>query len=243
MTYFSYDAKALSLIPRREARSNKGSFGRLLCVCGSEGMAGAAYLAAKAAYRSGVGLVEILTHRVNLAVTQTLIPEAVVSVYDEEYDKNKILEAVSRADGIVIGCGLGQSALSRTVLSDVLRSRGEDIPLVIDADGLNLLSKNRSLMKYVKGAVITPHPMEMSRISGLSVDDILSDTARAACDIAKKYSLVCVLKDHESVVSDGGEQVYINKRGNSGMATGGSETFFRVLSERFYVKPRKRATG
>lgn len=222
MKFFSYDTGELSIMPKREADGNKGAFGRILCVCGSEGMAGAAYLAAKAAYRSGVGLVEVLTHRVNLPIIQTLIPEAVVSVYDDDYQRDTILSCVERADAIVIGCGLSQSVLARNVLSDVLRARGENIPLVIDADALNLLSRNRSLLKYAKGAVITPHVAEMSRLCGRSIEEIKADKEQTAKDFAEKYSLVCVLKDHVSVVSDGGEEVYINKRGNSGMATGGS---------------------
>lgn len=222
MTYFSFDKSALALMPKRERNSNKGSFGRVLCVCGSEGMAGAAYLSAKAAYRTGAGLVEILTHRVNLPVIQTLIPEAVVSVYDEAYDKNKIIASLERADCIVIGCGLGQSILSRTLLSDVLRGRREGVPLIIDADGLNLLAKNPSLWKYAKGGVVTPHALEMSRITGIGAEEILANKAEIAREFAEKHSLICVLKDSETVVSDGGEDIYINKRGNSGMATGGS---------------------
>lgn len=222
MKFFSYDTGELSIMPKREADGNKGAFGRILCVCGSEGMAGAAYLAAKAAYRSGAGLVEVLTHRVNLPIIQTLIPEAVVSVYDDDYQRDTILSCVERADAIVIGCGLSQSVLARNVLSDVLRTRGENIPLVIDADALNLLSRNRSLLKYAKGAVITPHVAEMSRLCGRSIEEIKADKEQTAKDFAEKYSLVCVLKDHVSVVSDGGDEVYINKRGNSGMATGGS---------------------
>ena len=209
-------------MPKRISGGNKGDFGRILCVCGSEGMAGAAYLAAFAAYRCGAGLVEVLTHRQNLPIIQTLIPEAVVSVYDEDYQRDTVLSCVERADAIVIGCGLSQSVLARTVLSDVLRARGEDIPLVVDADALNLISRSRSLLKYVGGAVITPHMAEMSRLCGKSIEEIKADKEQTAKDFAEKYSLVCVLKDHISVVSDGGEEVYINKRGNSGMATGGS---------------------
>ena len=177
MTFFTYEERDLALMPKRGADTNKGSFGRVLCVCGSEGMAGAAYFAAKAAYRAGAGLVEVFTHGVNLSVIQTLIPEAVVGTYDENYDKSKMLDAVERADAIVVGCGLGQSVLSRTLLSDVLRARGENIPLVIDADGLNLLAKNPSLWKYAKGAVITPHLGEMARITGESIEEIKKSKA------------------------------------------------------------------
>lgn len=219
---FKNTSETLALLPSRPTRSNKGDFGRVLCVCGSRGMAGAAYLAAKAAYRTGAGLVEIFTHESNRIALQALLPEAIVTSY-EEYSRNSLLASLGRADCVVIGCGLGVSPMSRAVLSDVLHSVDtQKTPLVIDADGLNLLAGNPSLMKYAKGAVITPHAKEMSRLSGMSVEDILKDTASVAYSFAKKQGLVCVMKDHNTVVSDGGERVYINTTGNSGMATGGS---------------------
>lgn len=221
MAEISFDIKALSLLPDRKARSNKGDFGRLLVVAGSEGMAGAAYFVAKAAYRMGAGLVEIFTHKANLIPLQTLIPEAIIKVYDQ-YDKNLLLPSLERADALVIGCGLGQTPEARAILGDVLRNKKEGLPTVIDADGLNLLSKNPSLLKYAKGAVITPHFLEASRLTGLSVSEIAASTKKTAWDLAKKHSLICVLKDHNTVISDGGEDIFINKRGNSGMATAGS---------------------
>ena len=127
-----------------------------------------------------------------------------------------------RADACIIGCGLGQTAAARAILGDALRNKKEGLPTVIDADGLNLLSKNPSLMKYAKGAVITPHFLEASRLTGLSVSEISENTERVAREFAKKHALVCVLKDHNTVISDGGEDIFVNKRGNSGMATAGS---------------------
>lgn len=221
MTYLSFDRRALALLPKRPVRSNKGDFGRLLLICGSSGMAGAAYLAAKAAYRTGAGLVEIFTHKDNLIPLQTLIPEAIVTVYDQP-QKELLLASLERADAVAIGCGLGQTQSSRELLSMTLRNKRQGCPLLIDADGLNLLSRNPSLMKYAEGAVITPHFLEMSRLSGVSVEDISNDTVGVAFDFAKKHSLVCLLKDSETIISDGGEEIYINKRGNSGMATAGS---------------------
>ena len=124
---------------------------------------------------------------------------------------------------MVVGCGLGITPLSRTILSDILHAlEGKDIPLVIDADAINLLSRSRSLLKYVHGAVLTPHFMEASRLLDRPIGELLPHTASVAHEIAERYGAVCVMKDHESAVSDGGERVYINKSGNSGMATGGS---------------------
>ena len=223
LSRFSYEKRALSMMPVRPARSNKGDFGRVLCVCGSHGMSGAAYLCAKAAYRTGAGLVEIFTHECNRIVLQTSLPEAIVTTYTDEYDKNSLLCSLERADAVVVGCGLGLTPLSRTILSDILHAlEGKEIPLVIDADAINLLSRSRSLLKYVRGAVLTPHFMEASRLLERPIGELLPHTASVAHEIAKRYGAVCVMKDHESAVSDGGARVYINKSGNSGMATGGS---------------------
>jgi NAD(P)H-hydrate epimerase len=184
-------------------------------------MCGAAYLAAHAAYRVGAGLVRILTVRENLIPLQTLLPEAIVSVYDaQEPDPRLLWEAEAWADVLVIGCGLGVTPTSRKLLSELLRKSHK--PKVLDADALNLLAHNPSLMKYVRGSILTPHPAEMSRLCGRSVEEILADSALIAHEFAKEKGVVCVLKRHRTVISDGGETVWENGTGNSGMATGGS---------------------
>lgn len=218
---FSYTRRDLILMPRRPAESNKGTFGRVLCVCGSSGMAGAAYLAGKAALRCGAGLAEILTPEENRTVIQTLLPEAVVTAYSSESPElEKIENAVLRADAVVCGCGLSVTEQSLAVLGCVLRS--VTAPAVLDADALNLISRNPSLLKYASGKIITPHPLEMSRLTKLPTEDITKDRSSVCREFAKKHGLVCVLKGHRTAVSDGSDRVYINRSGNSGMATGGS---------------------
>ena len=218
---YSYTTDALKNLPPRKDDSNKGDYGRLLCICGSEGMCGAAYLAAKAAYRMGAGLVRIFTPRENLIPLQTLLPEAIVSVYDSPSpDRGALLDALEWADAIVIGCGLGRSAASRQILSAALRY--SDKPTVIDADGLNLISANPALKKYLSGKIITPHILEMSRLCGLFVEDIKSGRETAAYEFSHKTGCVCALKSHRSCVADGSDRVYVNNSGNNGMATAGS---------------------
>jgi len=174
-----------------------------------------------AALRTGAGLVEILTPEVNLPIIQTLIPEAIVSTYDEnEPSAQDIEKAVKRADTIVCGCGLGVSRSSLFVLSRVLHM--SSVPTVLDADALNLVSRNPSLLKYCSGKILTPHPAEMSRLIRKEVDDVVSDPDTAAYEFAKKHSLVCVLKGHNSRVSNGSESIYVNASGNSALATAGS---------------------
>lgn len=209
------------LLPPRPARSNKSTFGRVLAVCGSRGMSGAAYLCALAAYRTGCGLVEILTPEDNRAILQTLLPEAIVTAYDADSPDNKMIaDAVERADAVAVGCGLGQSETAREVLETVLRSAR--VPLVADADALNILAAFPSLWELIKvPTVITPHIGEMSRLSGIPVSDILADVPGTAEKFVAVHDVTCVLKDHNSIICDR-KSAYINQFGNNGMATGGA---------------------
>lgn len=218
---YSYNKQNLNLMPPRIADSHKGTYGRVLCVCGSVGMAGAAAFAARAALRMGAGLVEVLTPRENLQIIQTLVPEAIVSVYDSSAPEEAVIDkAVARADAIVIGCGLGISKASHDLLLRVLKSKRP--ATVIDADALNLISRSPSLWKYVKGDVITPHAAETSRLTCVTVEDIKRDVNGICHKLAAEREVICVLKDHRSAVSDGGGRVYVNTSGNSALSTGGS---------------------
>lgn len=209
------------LLPHRPEVSHKYTFGRVVAVCGSEGMCGAAYLCAKAAYRTGCGLVEIVTPEQNRIPLQTLLPEAIVTCYDSaELDKTAIKSAVRRADAVVIGCGLGTSQTAVKVLDTVLRAAAS--PIVIDADALNIMAADASFWDALKvPAIITPHMGEMARLTGMSADYILKDVPQAAREFANERGIVCLLKHHKTAISDG-KNIYINQFGNSGMATGGS---------------------
>jgi len=217
----SYVKNMIDTLPARPEESHKGTFGRVLCICGSFGMAGAAYLSALAAYRTGAGLVEIFTPEENRVIIQTLIPEAIVTTYDaDNFDDRKLTASIDKCDAILIGCGLGTSHTSLEILKTALRYK--DVPTVIDADALNLLSEHKFLLKYAANSIITPHLKEMSRLTDMSVEQIGNDTSSAAREFASKHALCCVLKSHNTVVSDKGERAYVNTTGNSGMATGGS---------------------
>lgn len=218
---FSHTPQDIASLPPRPTRSNKGDFGRVLLICGSRGMAGASYLAALGAYRTGAGLVEIFAPEENRVILQSLIPEAVLTLYNADSpDTDLLCERLERCDAVAVGCGLGRSKTSLELLKSVLKNT--QAPAVIDADALNIISEHPLLLKYAKGHIITPHIGEMSRLTGLSIDEILSSPKEVAQDFAKKHSLVCLLKDHNTIVSDGTERIYVNKSGNSGMATGGS---------------------
>ena len=222
-THFSFDSFPVDILPKRKERSSKGDFGRVLCVCGSVGMAGAAYLCAKACYRTGAGLVEIFTPEENRTVLQSSLPEAIITAYNGENATELLLSSLEKADCVAIGCGLSVTPLSRKILSTLLHNiDAKEKPIILDADALNLISKNPSFLKYIKGAIITPHALEFSRLTGYSVKDILDAPDALTHEYAQKHSLICVLKDHNTVVSDGSNRLYINNTGNSGMATAGS---------------------
>lgn len=222
LSLYSYDKSALSLLPARTERSNKGTYGRVLCVCGSKSMSGAAYLCAKAAYRTGAGLVEILTPNENRVILSTLLPEALITTYSSDAPEHSVIaEAKKRADAIVIGCGLGTSLSSKKVLCSILQNA--NVPCVIDADALNIIAKDESLTSLIKGKIITPHPMEMARLMHTDdLENILDDTAKTAHEFSKAHDCICILKTHATAVSDTSNRVYVNNCGNNGMATGGS---------------------
>ena len=223
MNNFSYSQNDLAkLLPKREENSNKGSCGKVLIIGGSPCMAGAPYFSAKAAYRTGCGLVEIFSHEENRVILQTLIPEAVLSTWGDKIDFEKLENSIKKADVIAIGMGLSTSDDALEILKFTLQKR--NCPIVIDADALNLIAKNSDLIKLAKNdAIITPHPLEMSRISGVEVTKITENIPNFAQNFANKNGLICVLKDHNTAVAKPcSDSIYINQSGNSGMSTGGS---------------------
>lgn len=225
--YFSYQKEDLKLLPQRKDDSNKGTFGRVLTIAGCKNMAGAATMAAKAAYKSGCGLVEVCTQEENRIIIQTLIPEAVLSTYEKNSSFDSFLEknlspCIEKADCINIGSGLGTDEYAAKLLEYVLKNA--DKPLVIDADALNIIAKNPQILKSRKSSfiIITPHLKEMSRLTGKSVEEIKASLIDTASDYAKEMQVICILKDSATIVADFDKKVYINQSGNNAMATGGS---------------------
>lgn len=221
---YALEREDLSKLPGRIPWANKGTYGKVLLIAGSEGMSGAACLGAEAAYRMGSGLVRVLTPECNRVVLQTKLPEAIVTAYQNAEDaKEKLLRAMAWADVIGIGPGLGMTESARALLEAVLETWSG--PLVIDADGLNLLAAHPDwtarLADRAAPAIVTPHIGEMARLVQKTSQEMLDDRLACCRDYAKSYHLICAEKDARTIVSDG-EQVYINTSGNDGMATGGS---------------------
>ena len=216
---FFMDSSDLDRLPLRHMDSNKGDYGKVLVIAGSKNMSGAAYFAARSAYLMGAGLVRILTTETNREILQTQLPQAMISVW-EEMDETSMEDLLNWATAVVIGPGIGTTGFIRKQIEDMLPKI--QCPLVLDADGLNLLAQNEVWYdKIKKQTIVTPHMGEMSRLTGCTVTDLKADRAQHACSFASAHSFICVLKDSSSVISNGHHICY-QKTGNHGMATGGS---------------------
>ncbi len=222
--FFSYDKEDLGLLPKRYNYSNKGSYGRVVIIAGSHNMAGAAILAGKAAYRMGCGLVEIVTDESNRIIVQTALPEAILTTYDKntKFNDEVFKKIVSRASCIDIGPGLGNDEYSVKLVELILKCA--KVPVIMDADALNILSENNTFLKnrQAKEVIITPHLKEMSRLINKDVSYIQDNLISCASKFAIENDLVCILKDASTIVADSSKKVYINQSGNNGMATAGS---------------------
>ena len=209
------------MLPDRPEDSNKGTYGRLLVIAGSKGMAGAAYLNAHAAYMTGAGLVRIYTSSDNREILQTLLPEAIITTY-EEYNKEELLSLLTWADSVCIGSGLGMSRLSEKILKTVIEY--VKVPCLIDADGLNLLAENKNYLNQMaeRRFVIAPHMKEMSRLTGISVEELKADRIQILKDFISRYRITCVLKDSRTLIASEEKGIRMNLTGNSAMAKAGS---------------------
>jgi NAD(P)H-hydrate epimerase len=207
---------------KRSEDGNKGTFGKVLVIAGSINMAGAAYFTAKAAYKSGCGLVRIYTVEENRTMLQTKLPEALLTTYSaKKPDMQQLNEALEWAETIVIGPGIGTDDTANIILKNTLKNAA--VPIVVDADALNLIANDTQiLLKPHTEMVVTPHMGEMARLCGDSITYLKENRMDAAEEFAREYNVVCVLKDARTVTAVPYGRTYINQNGNSGMATGGS---------------------
>jgi ADP-dependent NAD(P)H-hydrate dehydratase / NAD(P)H-hydrate epimerase len=214
----SADAELLSselpgrILPPRSPDTHKGDLGHVLIIGGDEGMAGAAILAGQAALRSGSGLVSLATRATHAATAVTVQPELMSHAVEDLPSLDALIE---RADVLALGPGLGQSDWSKAVW---LRAMQSGRPLVVDADGLNLLSlQNLKADNWV----LTPHPGEAARLLGWRVDEIQADRYAAVRALAERYAACVVLKGHGSLVAAPTGEVAVCPFGNPAMATAG----------------------
>lgn len=216
-------------LPERSPTGNKGDFGHLLSICGCKNMPGAPVLAARAALRSGTGLVtaafpESIYVTMSLKLTEALLMplEQTESGTLSRECVPALLDSLYKFDAILIGCGLSKNEDTKTVLEAVIKNAR--VPVIIDADGINILAENIELLKEAACPVIlTPHPKEMSRLTGIPTEMIQADRIKAARTFANEHGVYVVLKGANTIVaSPDSEKVYVNSSGNCGLAKGGS---------------------
>jgi hydroxyethylthiazole kinase-like uncharacterized protein yjeF len=219
--------RMLGILPTRAAESHKGDFGRVLIIAGSFGKTGAAHLAALGALRSGAGLVTVATPRSCLPILASMGAEYMTVPLDETPLGTIDFAALDRvldlhADVIAAGPGLGQEASTAAFVHGLLERSG--VPLVLDADALNAFSgdPDRLLGRDGVDVIITPHPGEMSRLTGGTIEAVQSDRLRHAREFAASHKVHVVLKGHRTVIAGPDGRSFVNLTGNAGMATGGT---------------------
>lgn len=215
--------KGENCLPDRASSGNKGTFGKALLVAGSNGMAGAAILAARAAYRTGAGMVKVITAEENRQILQQGIPEALYG------SCRQLAESLEWADVIAIGPGIGREEQALQCLKTVVEKSRK--PLVLDADALNLLAEEngKTLAEELRtqGAegrtiLLTPHVGELARLLHRTIPECKQDLPGCAKALAEQFHGVAVPKDARTVVCKEQGAYYLNTTGNSGMATAGS---------------------
>ncbi|MBR7181775.1 MAG: NAD(P)H-hydrate dehydratase [Clostridia bacterium] len=228
----------LDRLPARPKDGHKGRFGRVAVVGGSVAMSGAGFLCAKAAYRTGTGLVELFAPEENRIIYQTQLPEALLSLYDNTApDLAQLGRLFERADAVALGMGLSRGKNCRDFLRHALRYC--DKPLILDADALNELSGagecRQLLRERTAPTILTPHMGEAARLTFCTAAEIKQNRIAFAKELATDTASIVVLKDAETVITDG-TATYINRFGNDGMATGGSGDVLAGIIAAFAVR-------
>lgn len=223
---YTYTEEVFKEFPKRSPEGNKGTFGKVAVIAGSENMAGASYFAASAAYRMGVGLVNVCTCEENREILQIKLPEAVLTTWNEKNAVERTRQVMEWADVIVAGPGIGKSKIAEKIILEVLKYAMEhnEKPVVLDADGLNLFSELSWPEENLKGNFyFTPHLGEFSRLTGKSVAKLKEDLEEEAREYVKTRNLCLICKDARTIVTAYGEnRCYLNRSGCSGMGTAGS---------------------
>jgi len=215
-----------TMLPERPSASHKGTFGHLLILAGSSGKTGAAILSARGALRSGTGLVSLCVPKNLNPIFETSLAEAMTIVLPHSKDRlsdadlETIWEALKRKKACALGPGLGTESQTVSLVSELYGQ--VKIPMVVDADGLNILASRKISLSQVAGPrILTPHPGELSRLTGQSVDEIQSSRLATARSFAEEHQVYLVLKGADTIIAAPDGRAAINTTGNPGMATGG----------------------
>lgn len=213
--------RILRILPDRDPWAHKGDFGKILLLCGSRGFTGAAALAAMGALRSGAGLVYLGVPESIYTIETIKLTEPVVFPLPDQDGMlavdavGDIIQCLSEKDAVLVGPGLGQSEGTRCAVQAVLEQF--DGPVVLDADGINVLKTHKDILRgRTSPTILTPHDGEFCRIGGV----LGTDRIHSAQMLARDLGVTVLLKGHETVITDG-ETCYVNNTGNPGMAVGG----------------------
>lgn len=218
----------LDALPRRDPQSHKGTFGRLLSICGSVGMTGAAVLSTSAALRCGAGLVYLAAPRDAVAPVACHVVEAVLLPMEQNDAGtlssrccDALKSRLKTASACLIGCGMGDHEDTEKIACMVMEKAEK--PVIVDADGINVLSRHIDIMKRAKAPLIlTPHPGEMARLTGKTVAEVQENRLETAQEAARELGAVIVLKGAHTLIAAPDAAVSVNLTGNAGMARGGS---------------------
>lgn len=201
-------------LPFREQNSNKGTFGKVLNIAGCNNYVGAAYLSSLSTLKVGAGFVALASEEKVTRSVSALLPEAVY------LSRAEALRNVLQYSTVLVGCGMGVGFSSQRYFRSVMNAlHSTNTPIVIDADGLNILAKHS--IKLPQNSILTPHPLEASRLLGVSLQEVLEDVEGSAKRISVKYNCVAVLKTHRTVICKK-DKLLINQHGNSALAKAGS---------------------
>ena len=224
---FKYRTVEPPVFPARKKNSHKGTFGKALLLCGSYGMCGAEILAARAALRTGAGIVGAMVCDKNYSAFCSSVPEAVTlpvptAASGAAAPAPGVLPAwIATGSALLIGCGLGASAEARNIVRTALLST--EIPTVLDADGINAVVSDIELLRKTRvPLILTPHPGEMARLCGTDTAHIENDRPGCAARFAAGTGCIVILKGANTVIALPNGNVYFNTTGNPGLATGGS---------------------
>lgn len=223
---FYYEKEELSrLLPARCPWGNKGTFGKVLLLSGSRDMSGACVLCGKAVLKAGAGMLKIITPACNREIVQQSLPEAMLYTFEEKPEEEELRKALSWADVVVAGPGMGTGEIAYRLIAFVLENSSH--PMVLDADGLNLLALHRELWElagtHKNSLILTPHPGELMRLLGVDREEYEIKREAYARALAGKLKAVVAAKDAATlVVEEGRKEIYLNTSGNDGMAAAGS---------------------
>ena len=218
----------LKMFPKRIQNSHKGTYGHVLNIAGSSQFQGAAYLSSIAALRAGAGYCMLASCSDVIANMAAITPDITFLDLDQSNygtipkDANKYLSAVANYDVISMGCGLGTAGgVSDFVLGFLKKNRTSYTPIIIDADAINICATNK-FFSLPMNSIITPHPLELSRLMGVDIKEIQQNRARWAWEASKELDCIVLLKGHETIIAVPSGKIFLNHTGNSALAKAGS---------------------